>query len=227
MQTLNRLPLQSKPREKLQCGGAASLSLSELVAIILRTGCKGRDVVEVAKQVVLELHEYGPSVERLRSIKGLGLAKASEVVAACALGMALQRDKASLIMTPSTVYEQMSDLQDDSREHLVAFFLTVRSDRIRRETISIGTLSASLVHPREVFKPAIVANASKLVLAHTHPSGSPEPSQADFDVTKQLLQAGRQLSIEVIDHVICAKKGFTSLRQEYPTLFLDASRSFC
>ena len=227
MQTINQLPLAARPREKLYSNGVESLSVQELLAVIMRTGCKGSDVTCLAKKVELELQQYGPSATRLQQIRGLGYAKAAEIAAACALGGALRAITTPFLQEPRAIFTQMYDLLEESREHFVAFFLTVRNGQICREVISIGTLTASLVHPREVFKPAILANASKIILAHTHPSGCPKPSSADLDVTSQLYKVGQQLAIEVIDHVICAKDGFVSLKQEYPVLFLDTLPTFC
>lgn len=227
MQTINQLPLAARPREKLYSNGAESLSVQELLAVIMGTGCRGSDVTFLAKEVESELQQHGPDVARLKQIRGLGCVRAAEVAAACALSDALRAITAPFLQEPTAIFNQMNDLLEESREHFVAFFLTVRNGRICREIISIGTLTASLVHPREVFRPAILANTSRIILAHTHPSGCSEPSSADLVVTAQLYKVGQQLAIEVIDHVICAKTSFVSLKQTHPALFLDTLPTFC
>lgn len=227
MPTLTATPQLSRPREKLYAKGVEALNLEEILAIILRTGCQGFDVRSVSHTVAQELQQHGPNLERPTHVRGLGRIKACEIVAACALHTSLRAASSPVLNDPASISQQMCDLLDDPREHLVAFFMTVRSHQIHREVISIGTLTASLVHPREVFRPAILANASRLILAHTHPSGCAKPSSADLTVTKRLVEAGRGLGIDVIDHIVCAQNEFVSLRFTNPGLFLESGQLFC
>jgi DNA repair protein RadC len=207
-----------QPREKLIKYGAGKLSLSELLAIILRTGPRGSNVVQVAENA---LHKYGGtklahvSFTDLKQIKGIGPVKAGELIACFELGRRMLKDKqAVLILSPREVWEQLKDIRDNKKEHFVIFYLDTQNQEIKREIISVGTLNSSLIHPREVFEPAVKHLASHVLLAHNHPSGSLEPSDEDLLVTKRLCDAGRLLGIEVIDHVIVTSRGYMSFKEK-------------
>ena len=220
-------PASERPRERLAALGAGALSQAELIAILLRTGLKGQNAVEVGKQV---LSRFGSlqalaqaSVDDLRKVKGIGRDKAVTLVAAFALAQKMAgelRTEAPLLDTPEAV---VNLLREENRllqvETLQVILLNTRRRLIRLEVISQGTLDTLLVHPREVFKVAIGANASAIVLAHNHPSGDPTPSDADIKVTRDLIRAGQLLKIEVLDHVILGRatqerpKDYASLRE--------------
>jgi DNA repair protein RadC len=220
-------PASERPRERLAALGAAALSQAELIAILLRTGLKGMNAVEVAKQL---LQRFGSlqalaraSVDELRTVKGIGRDKAVTLVAAFALAQTMARElqtEAPLLDTPEAV---VNLLREDNRllqvETLQVILLNTRRRLVRVEVISQGTLDTLLVHPREVFKVAIGANAAALVLAHNHPSGDPTPSDADIKVTRDLIRAGQLLKIEVLDHIILGRatrerpKEYASLRE--------------
>ena len=134
-------------------------------------------------------------------------------------------EPAAELSDPWKIFQACQDIVRSPQEHLVVFYLNVRNREINRDTISIGTASASLIHPREVFRPAIVQNASHIVLAHNHPSGDPTPSQADKEVTVQLVRAGQLLSIQLLDHLICCPDKFVSLQSAFPHLFCYATDS--
>jgi DNA repair protein RadC len=206
-----------QPRERLVKYGPEKLSDSELLAIILRTGPKGVGVMELSKKILREFKQSklaNSTIEELRKIKGLGEAKACEIVALFELGRRLLKDKqAVLILSPREVWEQLKDIREHKKEHFVIFFLDTQNQEIKREIISIGTLNSSLIHPREVFEPAVKHLASHVIIAHNHPSGSLEPSEEDMLVTRRLCDAGRLLGIEAIDHVIVTKTGYFSFKE--------------
>jgi DNA repair protein RadC len=220
MTPLTLLPIQRKPRELLQENGAQSLSLEELIALVIGSGSAGNEVMYMSSLVAQKLLEGNCTMAQLVRIPGIGVAKACEILASMELSMAVtRRSIPSVLADPSSVYLSCNNLLELPQEHLVVFFLTVRNQEIARETVSIGTATASLIHPREVFRPAIIHNASHIVLAHNHPSGVSTPSNADRQATARISQAGTQVGIELIDHVICATQGFTSMKTVAPELF--------
>lgn len=221
------MPSSMRPRERLLELGPDALQPSELLAILLRTGVQGASAIEVAQQI---LRQFGSldslsraSLDDLRRIKGVGRDKAIALVSAFSLARRMAREirvESPTLDTP----ERIADLlREDNRAYQVETFqavlLNTRRRLIRVARISQGTLDTLLVHPREVFKQAIAAEASALVLAHNHPSGDPTPSEADIKVTRDLIRAGQLLKIEVLDHVILGRasqerpRDFVSLRE--------------
>jgi DNA repair protein RadC len=206
-------PASERPRERLVAHGADALSNGELIGILLRTGFKGTNAVELGRQLA---QKYGSlqslaqaSVEELQMVKGIGCDKAGTLVAAFTLArnMAKElRSESPMLDTPEAVANL---LRKDNRLRRVETFqvllLNTRRRLIRVAEISDGTLDTLLVHPREVFEKAISANAAALVLVHNHPSGAPTPSEADIKVTRDLIRAGQLLKIEVLDHVILGR----------------------
>jgi len=211
------LPKVDRPREKLEKYGPERLSDSELLAILLRTGSEGINVVELSGKILRKFSGVGltkASVKDLKNTFGLGSAKASEIVACFELGRRLlQNKKSALLLTPQDVWNELKDIRDHKKEHFVVFFLDSRNQEIKREIISVGSLNANLVHPREVFEPAVRHLAAHIVIAHNHPAGDPTPSQEDLDITKQLADAGKLLGIEIKDHVIVSKGSFFSFTE--------------
>lgn len=212
------LPRIERPREKLMQYGAGRLSNSELLAIILRSGKKGENVVDLANKVLKKYKAEnlpGLSFSELKTFPGLGPAKACEILACFELGKRLLKGKiAGLYLRPEDVWKELRDIRDHKKEHFVIFFLDSRNQEIKREIISVGSLNASLVHPREVFEPAVKNLAAQVILAHNHPSGDPEPSKDDLELNKRLVEAGKILGIEVIDHIIIGKAGFLSFKEK-------------
>lgn len=212
------LPKVERPREKLEKYGPERLSNSELLAILLRTGGKGINVVELAKRILSKFSGNGLSkanVKELKNTFGLGNAKACEIVACFELGRRLlQHKQSALLLSPKDVWEELKDIRDNKKEHFVVFFLDTRNQEIKREIISVGSLNANLVHPREVFEPAVRYLAAQIIVAHNHPSGDPEPSEDDFIITKRLVEAGEILGIEVVDHIIVVKDRFLSFKDQ-------------
>ncbi len=221
-------PASERPRERLREKGPDSLSPGELIAILLRTGLKGTNVVEVGKQLV---KRYGSlnslaraSWNELAKEPGIGPDKAVTLVAAFALARQLVKEahgESPMLDTPEAVADLMrEETRLRTAEIFQVLLLNTRRRLIGRPVkISDGTLDTILVHPREVFKPAIAANAGAVVLVHNHPSGDPTPSEADIKVTRDLIRAGQLLKIEVLDHVILGcktqerTKDYVSLRE--------------
>jgi DNA repair protein RadC len=211
------LPKVERPREKLIRYGPEKLSNSELLAIILGSGTKERNVIELANKILKKFSaDELPNLtfNDLKNYPGLGPAKACEIIACFELGKRLLKGKRTKIyLTPKDVWEELKDLHNHKKEHFVIFYLDARNQEIKREIISVGSLNANLVHPREVFEPAVRNLAAEIILAHNHPSGDPEPSEDDLEITKRLVESGRILGIEIIDHVIVAKNGFISFKE--------------
>lgn len=198
-----------RPREKLERYGIGKLSDHELLAIVLGSGIKGVNVVELSKRIVKVVKKIGLenlSIKHLMEVKGLGNIKAGQVLAALEFGRR-QYATEEVIVTPEKVFELCEDIRGSRKEHFVAFYLNSRGVLIEREIISIGILDASLVHPREVFEPALRHGAAAIIVAHNHPSGSHEPSAADHDVTNRLKEAGRMLGVELYQHIVVTKAG--------------------
>lgn len=216
------LPPEEKPREKLIIEGPEALSPSELLAVILNTGTTKEDLLSMTARV---MKEYGEkSVLNARNPKTLSehadipLGKATQIVAAGELGrrfFARNGASAPIIRTAQDVFEQVQDMRHLAKEHLRGLYVNAHYKVIHDETISIGTVDANLIHPREVFKPALEYAAAGVVLVHNHPSGSTEPSEADRVITEQIIAAGRLLNIPLIDHVIVTSDSFASISASY------------
>ena len=212
------LPKIDRPREKLEKYGPEKLSNPELLAILLGSGQKGINVVELSKRILSKFSGDGLSkadIKELKNTFGLGNAKACEIVACFELGRRfLQNKQSALLLSPRDVWEELKDIRDNKKEHFVIFFLDSRNQEIKREIISIGSLNANLVHPREVFEPAVRYLAAQIIVAHNHPSGDPEPSKDDLEVTKRLVETGKILGIDIMDHIIVAKTSHFSFKEK-------------
>jgi DNA repair protein RadC len=220
-------PQSERPRERLVARGPDALTHAELIAILLRTGLQGANVVQVAQNILRKFGSLNAlasaSVDELKQISGVGPDKAATLVAAFALARRMEqerREESPVLDNPETV---VSFMRETNRllnvESFQVLLLNTRKKLIRAEEISQGTLDTLLVHPREVFRAAIVANAAGVILLHNHPSGDPTPSEADIKVTRDLIRAGQLLKIEVVDHVIIGRataervKDYASLRE--------------
>ena len=203
-----------RPREKLQARGAAALSDYELLMAIIGSGSAHADVTKIARDVRKILGEKGSNLayEDLLKIKGLGAAKAAQLMASFELWRRqFEVSERPIIDSPEKAAEQFADIRDKKQEYFVCLTLDGANRLIAKRVISIGTLTASLVHPREVFAEAITDRAASIIVAHNHPSGNLEPSIADKEVTERLRQAGEILGIEVLDHLILGGEGFRSV----------------
>lgn len=213
------LPLDDRPREKLLLRGAASLSDSELIAILLRTGTKGKSVVEIAQSILAKGNLAvlaSNSVESFTKTNGIGKDKAATLAAAFELGRRIGFQDKWFSKKKITSPEELAELfipllRDEVKEKFIVVCLNNSNQIIKFETISIGNLNSSVVHPREVFKVAIDNNSANIFLLHNHPSGNTEPSREDIAITKRLVEAGNILDIKIFDHLIIAGDKFTSL----------------
>jgi len=215
---IRNLDRSKQPRERLIKYGSNVLSEADLIALLLSTGRKGQNVLSLAKTIIktISLNRLSSvSFEELIQISGIGVTKASQIIACFELGKRLLiNKKISIILSPQEVWEQMSDIRDHKKEYFVAFFLDVRNQIVKREIISIGSLNASIVHPREVFEPAIRNFTSQIIVSHNHPSDEVVPSGEDISITKRLIEAGKIIGIAVIDHVIVSKSGYLSMKEK-------------
>jgi DNA repair protein RadC len=207
-------PAAERPRERLAANGAGALTPAELIAILIRTGLKGANAVDIGKQLLAQyghsLHALAlASVEDLCKVRGIGRDKAVTLAAAFALGKKLADERgheSPVLDNPVAVVELMREqFRQEPAETLYALLLNTRRRLLRSQRISQGTLDTILVHAREVFRAAIAANAAALVLVHNHPSGDPTPSEGDIKVTRDLIRAGQLLKIEVLDHIIIGR----------------------
>ena len=207
------------PREKLERLGPEALRDEELLAILLRTGYEGRNVLEISRGII-KRYPVNKLVEmdlkNLTTIKGIGQAKAAGLVAGFELakrglnqGIGIEPS----ITSPVDVLGFLTDIKDRRKEYFVALFLNARNQVICREDVSIGSLNASLVHPREVFAPAVGSSAASVILAHNHPSGDVTPSREDIELTRRMVQAGEIMGIEVLDHLIVGAERFLSMKE--------------
>ncbi|MFC0299879.1 DNA repair protein RadC [Virgibacillus soli] len=216
------VPKQDRPRERLLNLGAEHLSNQELIAILLGSGTRDESVTTIATRVLMHFEGLkllkDATIEELTAIKGIGDAKGVVILAALELGKRLNKfkpDEQYVIRSPEDgadyVMEEMRTLK---QEHFVAIFLNTKNQIIHRQTIFIGSLNASIVHPREVYREAIKRSAASIIVAHNHPSGDPTPSQEDIHVTRRLAESGKMIGIELLDHLIIGDRKFVSLKEK-------------
>ncbi len=211
------LPNDERPREKLLQTGAHSLTIAELVAILWGVGSKSEDVLAMARRTLKEygekslLSETNP--QHLATATDISLTKACQLVAALELGKRFGTTvgRPVRIHNAKQGYQYLKGLGNSHKEQLRGLYLNSRCQIIYDEVISVGSLTSNIIHPREVFQPAIEHSAVAIIIAHNHPSGSLQPSQADVEVTEQLISAGRVLGIDLIDHLIITSSGYVSL----------------
>lgn len=210
---------EDMPRERLARCGAAALRDEELLAVVLGTGYRGRHVLEVATAIFAqfanqELVEL--DLVQWRRIKGVGKVKAAQLVAAFELarrGLGKGLGTRPVVASPVDALPLLEEIRDQRREHFLCLYLNARNQVIFKEVVSIGSLSASIVHPREVFQAAITHSAASVVLAHNHPSGDVSPSRDDIELTRRLVRAGEIMGIDVLDHIIMAAEDFLSMKE--------------
>lgn len=214
------LPEQNRPRERFLKHGPETLSDAELFAILLRTGTKGENVIDMSNRLIAE---YGLdklfecSLKELQKIKGIGPSKAMQILTIAEIQKRINQSKKPqrFISSARAVFELMREkLKDEKQEHFIAIHLNNRNYFIKEELITKGILDASIIDPREVFKSSIRNSASRIILVHNHPSGDPTPSKEDKEVTEKLVEAGELLGIRVLDHVIIGKDNYWSWKKE-------------
>lgn len=206
-----------KPREKLARYGVQKLSDQELVSVLLGSGTKSAGVLELSRTLLtkfpLTTLSQAP-MDILQSIPGIGQAKASILLAAFELSKRITDLSTATVVTAADVWNSVHDIRNQTKEHFVVVLLNSRNQIIKYEVVSIGLVDTSIIHPREVFEPAIKHVASAVILVHNHPSGQLDPSDADIRTTKQLVECGKLLGIPVVDHVIVTSDGYLSFVQK-------------
>jgi DNA repair protein RadC len=220
--TIKELPLDERPRERLVQFGANALSSAELLAILLRTGTPEMTAVQLAQHLLTSMGSLraiaSAKPSELAQVKGIGLAKAAQLLAAVELGRRIALEamgEQPAITRPEDVYALLHhQLRDEKQEHVILLLLNTKNRVIQQSTLTKGTLDASLLHPREVFREAIRHSASSIILAHNHPSGDPTPSSEDIQMTNRLHQAGQLLGIDLLDHVILGDGRWVSLKAQ-------------
>lgn len=214
--------LADRPRERLIRQGADSLSNQELIAILLRTGTKEESVLMLANRILQSFDKIqdlkDATLEEMMSVKGVGQAKAVQILAAVEIGKRLYRKHSEgryVIKSPEDVAAfLMTDMSSLLQEHFVVLFLNVKNEVLHKQTIFIGSLNSSIVHPREIYREAVKRSAASIIAAHNHPSGNPSPSPEDIDVTKRLVEAGSIIGIDLLDHIIIGDHRFISLKEK-------------
>src|SRR3989338_2927942 len=215
---LKDLPSFKRPREKLILSGVESLKNFELLAILLRTGYKGKSALDISKRL-LQIQDFydiaSLSFRDLSKIKGVGSSRAATLVAAFEISKRIrEQNRVPTIDDPTDVVHAVSHIKNKRREHFVGLYLDARQQLIKTHTISIGTLDASIAHPRDVFAPALTYNAASIIVVHNHPSGNPDPSREDILLTKKLQEGGKVLGIDMIDHIIISASGYVSMKEK-------------
>ncbi|HLP58017.1 MAG TPA: DNA repair protein RadC [Candidatus Deferrimicrobium sp.] len=209
------IPSFDRPREKMVKKGSKSLSNLELVAAILGSGCRGKDVYEVAGEIVqlVEKDFEKLSVTKLKRIGGMGTAKACQIMAAVEFSRRFLFQEGILIKTDRDVFNLVSEVADQKQEYFLTLTVDGANHLIEKRTVFIGTLNQSLIHPREIFADALNDRAAGIILAHNHPSGKCEPSKEDYDVTDRLVKVGKFMGIDIMDHLIISKNGYYSFER--------------
>ena len=220
MPKIKDLPKHKRPRERLLAEGPDNLKDSELLAILLRTGREGKSAIDISKSI-LKAYQLDTllsvSIKDLTTVKGIGTDKAVTLIAAFELSKRATKSFSQnlpIVDSPQKAVDQLTHIRNKNKEHFVAFYLNARNQLTHLETISIGTLTTSLVHPREVFAPALAHHAAGIILAHNHPSDNLDPSKEDILLTENLVRSGRILNIAVHDHIIVTATNYFSFKQK-------------
>ena len=226
------LPKSERPRERLIEFGAKNLSSPEILALILNTGSRGESVMMLSQKLIMHFGSLNgimnASIEDLKNVKGMGEAKASKLMACFEIAKRAVREeteseqifetekkKYNSVTSPEEMFKIISSkINNYSKEHFYVISLDIRNNYIGIDEISVGTLTASLVHPRETFESAIRRHAAHIIIAHNHPSGEVEPSEDDLKITKRLVDAGKIMGIEVLDHLIITEMRYLSFKEK-------------
>jgi DNA repair protein RadC len=220
--TVRDLPIEERPRERLQKVGVNNLSTQELLALIIEKGGRGQTVLTLAQNLLAHFGNLQniktANLEELKKVKGIGFATACKIQAAFKLGEKAELNNTKLgekIEGPESVFNLLkNEIGNKKKESFYILSLTTRNNLISVDKVSTGTLSASLAHPREVFLPAIKNSASSVIVVHNHPSGDPQPSEDDLNITKRLTEAGKILGINVVDHIIVSRTNYFSFKDK-------------
>lgn len=216
LKTIKELHKDDKPREKLLKKGVGALKNDELLSVLLGSGIQGKDVRKLSKEIValMESDFSALSLKKLCEVHGLGLAKASQIIASIELSKRYLIRSNKRITSAQDVYEELKEFSTKQQEYFLCITLDGASRILNTRTVFIGTLNQSLVHPREVFSDAISDRAAGIIVAHNHPSGTLEASRADIQITDRLKEVSKLVGIELLDHVILAKDGYYSFSDE-------------
>jgi DNA repair protein RadC len=220
--TVRDLPIEERPRERLQKIGVDNLSTQELLALIIEKGGRGQTVLTLAQNLLAHFGNLqnikNASLEELKKVKGIGFATACKIQAAFKLGEKVESHITKFgekIEGPEDIFNLLkNEIGNKMKESFYIISLTTRNNLISYDKVSTGTLSASLAHPREVFLPAIKNSASTVIIVHNHPSGDPQPSEDDLNITKRLKEAGKILGIDVVDHIIISRTNYFSFKDK-------------
>ena len=225
MYLVKEMPKNERPRERLIENGVSALSNEELLAVLLRTGMQDLSVLELSKNVLYHLESLEDlkrmSVEELLTVKGIKEAKACTIVAAIELGKRLanhQESRKKVINTTIDVYHLLAgELSHLMQEHFICLYLNTKSEVLKKETVFIGTINQTLIHPREIFKTAIKLSAAAVIFVHNHPTGDSTPSKADKDATYMLMEGSLYMGIDFIDHIVIGKNEYYSIKEQKKT----------
>jgi DNA repair protein RadC len=218
---IKEIPSAERPRERFLELGADQVFTYELLAILLRTGSKEESVIDLSKKLFYKAKTLKNlslmRIDDLTKVKGIGPSKAIQILAAFELGKRMHSEdykKRLKMHNPESIFLYLKDqLELKTQEHLIGLFLNTKGELIKKETIFVGSLNMSVVHPREIFKKAVQVSAASMVIAHNHPSGDPSPSKQDIDITKRLVKSGLMMDIEVLDHIIVGQNKYFSFKE--------------
>ena len=220
--TLHDLPREERPRERLQKVGVDNLSLAELLALVIERGRRGENVLAIAQNLISHFGNLAKmkeaTIEELQQVNGIGFATACKLKAVFELGEKAQTtttEYGQKIESAKDIFKLLkNDLGNKKKEHFKVLSLDSRNKLISIDNVSVGTINTNLVHPREVFKTAIQHLAVSIILVHNHPSGDTEPSEADIEITKRLIESGKIMGIDILDHIIITKNKFFSFKDK-------------
>jgi DNA repair protein RadC len=215
-------PEDERPRERFMKNGPQSLSNHELIAILLRTGTKEESVLQLSNRLLTQFEGLrllkSATLQEMTEIKGIGQTKAIQILAAVELGRRVSNlafDERYVIRSPEDGAKyMMNDMRFLTQEHFVCLYLNTKNQVIHKQTIFIGSLNATIVHPREVYREALKRSAASIICLHNHPSGDPAPSREDIEVTKRLAECGKIIGVDLLDHLIIGENKFVSLKEK-------------
>lgn len=219
---IKEIPYEERPRERFLKHPPEAISNHELIAIILRTGSKNESVIDLSKRVLFNYKNLkelsNTSIQSLKKIRGIGNTKAIELMAAFELGKRVYLEKfveKRKLHSPDNIFQYLKDgLEMKTQEHLIALYLNTKGELLNKKTLFIGSLNSSVVHPREIFKYAVINSAASLVICHNHPSGDPSPSKNDIEVTKIIQRNGEMMDIILLDHIIIGRDRYFSFKEK-------------
>jgi DNA repair protein RadC len=219
---IREIPIEERPRERFLKYSKETIQTHELIAIVLRTGSKDESVLELSKRVLYQYDNLkelsNTDVKELTKVKGIGNAKAIELLAAFELGRRANNEYLTekvKLLSPESIYLFLKDqFEMKTQEHFIALYLNTKAELIKKQVLFVGSLNSSLVHPREIFKHAVVNSAASIVIVHNHPSGDPTPSKNDIDVTKVIHQNSLMMDIKLVDHIIIGRNRYFSFKEK-------------